>query len=301
MVTGAPVGYVAGNGHLPIPLADGPYRRAHTPRTPKPTGLDWDALKPTCTGCSEKSSEVLDGLCPTCRGVKPTRATKAKPANSGRMTFDQLDDNEIERRYTAPTDAPPALADELDQLEHDDPDVAAAAASLDDMADRATRPDDHVVPDHLTVDVPADLPPTYPAQETTVTSPPFPTYIVDIAVVLRDSENHPDAAVRVARKAVANALVGLNRELTRYGDPAASTMPAPAPSGVRIPPPIGTRASKLRPHHAELIGAYLAGATTVELAGRYGVTDSAVGLYLRKHGIPTRNTRRTTTTGAAPA
>lgn len=297
MVTGASLAYVAGSGHIPIPLAtDQPRRTAHEPTRPKPTGLDWDALRPTCTSCSTKSSEVLNGRCPTCRGVKPTKTKAKKPSNSGRMVFEHLDDDAVERRFTAPTGARAALADDLDHLEHDDPDVATAAATLDDIADQIVRPDDHVRPEHLAA-VPDDLPPTSTSQEATVTSPPFPTYIVDIAVVLRDSEDHPDTAVRTARKAVANALVGLNRELKRYGDPAASTLRAPAPTGVRIPPPVGTRSSKLRPHHAELISAYLTGTTTTDLGRRYDVSPSAIGQYLRRHGIPTRNT----TTGAATA
>jgi hypothetical protein len=296
MVTGTSVHYVSatGTGHIPLPRGDNqPRRTAHAPQPPRPTGLDWDALKPTCSSCGTKSSELVETRCPTCRGVTPTKTPRAKPANSGRMTFTQLDNDQVERRFTPTEPAPTAgLGADLDHLEATDSDVAAAVASLDDVTDRITRPDDHVRPEHLAADH---------AQETTVTSPPFPTYIVDIAVVLRDSENHPDPEVRTARKVVANALVGLNRQLTRYGDPAASTMQASPPTGVRIPPPLGTRGGKLRPHHADLIGRYLAGASTVELGQRYGVTDGAIGLYLRKHGIATRNNRRTTTTGAATA
>lgn len=73
MPTGTPITYVAGNGHVPVPTTnDLLYRRAHQPQEPKPQGLDWSALAPSCTACSRKSSDVgSDGLCPGCRAPAP--------------------------------------------------------------------------------------------------------------------------------------------------------------------------------------------------------------------------------------
>lgn len=134
-----------------------------------------------------------------------------------------------------------------------------------------------------------------------MTSPPFPTYIVDIAVVMRDSENHHDPAVRHARKTVANALVGLNRELTRVGSPAASTAPDENLASPR-------RRVQLADHHDELTRRYIAGETTTALAAAFGVSDgSVVASYLRKHGVRMRprgggsHARKTTTTTGATA
>lgn len=293
MVTGTPVGYVAGTTHIQIPLAtDTPRRTAHEPARPKPTGLDWANLRPTCTGCHEKSSEVLEGLCPTCRGVTPTKTRKTKPASSsGRTVFQHLDDDEIARRFTAPTDENANLAADLDQLEHTDPDVAAAAAGLDDLADRATHPDDHVRPEHLAADQP-----THTGQENTVTSPPFPTYIVDIAVVLRDSENHPDDRVRVARKAVANALVGLNNELKRVGSPAASTA-----ADDELASPRRSNRGALKGNEADIVRRYQAGETSVDLASAYGVSPQTIRNTLHAHGVELRTRWTTPTEGAATA
>lgn len=54
----------------PIPKAtDHRIRPAHAATREKPKGLDWDALKPSCKGCGERSGRLSDeSLCPTCRG-----------------------------------------------------------------------------------------------------------------------------------------------------------------------------------------------------------------------------------------
>lgn len=89
--TGNAVGYVAGTGHIPVPLAtDRVYRTAHKPQTAKPTGLDWskhrapdseqthatpapvvdlpvEAIAWPCRGCSQRSTELVKELCPDCR------------------------------------------------------------------------------------------------------------------------------------------------------------------------------------------------------------------------------------------
>ncbi|HEY1177564.1 MAG TPA: hypothetical protein VGF17_15510, partial [Phytomonospora sp.] len=104
MVSGTSVTYVGGTSHRPLPRVDDNSRRnAHTHQVrPKSTGLDWDALTPTCAGCGQKSGQLGDGgLCPPCRGVVPT------PPKTRKSTYAPLPDDEIERRFTAPADPCP--------------------------------------------------------------------------------------------------------------------------------------------------------------------------------------------------
>lgn len=82
MPSGSPVGYVGARGHRPIPTtSDLLYRRAHAERSPKVTGLDWDALAPACVKCGARSNEVstTDGLCPGCH-PRPARRPDPTPA-----------------------------------------------------------------------------------------------------------------------------------------------------------------------------------------------------------------------------
>lgn len=66
MPTGASVGYVSGTTHVPLPMAGAGYR-PHTPAPArKPSGLDWDALRPHCSACDAPSGELRDSLCPRC-------------------------------------------------------------------------------------------------------------------------------------------------------------------------------------------------------------------------------------------
>ena len=73
MPTGPSMAYVSGSTHVPVPTTDDLlYRRAHTTRPPKPTGLDWGALRPACSGCGARSSEIgTAGLCPACLAPAP--------------------------------------------------------------------------------------------------------------------------------------------------------------------------------------------------------------------------------------
>ena len=85
------------------------YRKAHDPRPPKPTGLDWDALTPTCSGCSQKSGQIDGtGLCPSCRGDKAVNPIQANVTTTGRGTYQELDDHDVAHRFTAPTQTPQA-------------------------------------------------------------------------------------------------------------------------------------------------------------------------------------------------
>ncbi|MBB3041191.1 hypothetical protein [Nocardioides soli] len=161
MVTnlGNATAYVAGTGHRPLPKADEHgYRRAHQPRAKKPSGLDWDALTPHCKTCGQKSGQLDNNdTCPTCRGDAPKTTPKTARRHG---PYQQLPDDEIERRFTAPASAPDntRLGADLADLEATDPKVTAAAAALDDATDRITRPDDHVHADALRVDDTPELP-----------------------------------------------------------------------------------------------------------------------------------------------
>lgn len=80
MVSGTPMTYVAGGDHTGLPTAA---RRSRGPRpTPKPLGLDWDALTPACVLCGTRSGELdAADTCPTCRGVvTPAPVAAPKPA-----------------------------------------------------------------------------------------------------------------------------------------------------------------------------------------------------------------------------
>lgn len=119
---------------------------------------------------------------------------------------------------------------------------------------------------------------TEPTQEVaTVATPDFPPYIVDLAVVMRDTEGHPDPTVRVARKAVANAMVGLNKALR-----AVATPPKPAAGGRR------KYVRLTQEQTEEVIRRYQAGESQRELSKAFNVTQSSVSRVLRRAGVPTR-------------
>lgn len=277
MVTGTSVTYIAGNGHRPIPKADDTvYRKAHTPKPKKPTGLDWDAITPRCTTCGQKSGQLDNtDTCPPCRGIQPNPTRRVRQHGA----YEQRPE-ELERRFTAPTGANHQTSTEPAPP---GPGGDRPAAATEGEAVRQ--------------------PVTRQKEETAMTAPPFPTYIVDIAVVMRDSENHHDARVRAARKVVANALVALNRELTRTGDPAASTRPDELIAA--------RRPSRLDPHREELIASYSSGSSPMQLGKRYGVSDVAIRHYLKREGVAlrsraeaqvlARSSARTTSTGDTAA
>lgn len=117
--TGDSMVYVSGTTHRPIPLAkDLQYRKAHAPVAPKPKGLDWDALRPACTGCGTRSSQLnkLD-LCPTCDPVPatstpadtalspttpaPGRRGGRRPAGEGDRRRAHIDVEKVVEMYTA--------------------------------------------------------------------------------------------------------------------------------------------------------------------------------------------------------
>lgn len=124
--------YTGGTTHRPIPKADSTLiRGAHAPARPRPTGLDWSkhtapdaspapATKPAvarCKGCGNSTPilELRSKLCPVCAAT-------------------------AEQRFHAPLDS------DLAALELTDPAVAAAAAALDEAADRVVHRDDYIRP-----------------------------------------------------------------------------------------------------------------------------------------------------------
>lgn len=141
--TGDPIQYVSSGGFIEPPTAtDVLYRKAHAPQAPKPTGLDWDAITPTCPSCATKSGQIDGtGLCPGCRGDEAVNVIHADVTRYG-DSYQVLGADDVAARFTAPDDT--HLGQDLAQLEATDPEVAAAAAAFDDMVDRITEPEDYV-------------------------------------------------------------------------------------------------------------------------------------------------------------
>lgn len=134
---------------------------------------------------------------------------------------------------------------------------------------------------------------TEPTQEVvTVATPDFPQYIVDVAVVMRDSEGHPDPAVRAARKAVANAMVGLDKALR-----AVDTTPVPVAAVTKTPPaatakPTGKRkyVRLTQEQTEELIRRYVEnGESQGALSKAFNIAQSSVSRVLRQAGVATRS------------
>lgn len=169
MVTGDSVAYVGGTRGIELPRRDDAgVRRPHQPAKPKTTGLDWDAITPTCNGCDQKSGQLAEGgLCPTCRGVKPTKPKKTRRTAFGAV---ELPEDELLRRFTGNDDT--QLGRDLAELEAEDPTVTAAAARLDDAVARAILPEDHVRPENLRTGI--HLVDEAPAQSEPADSSPAP-------------------------------------------------------------------------------------------------------------------------------
>lgn len=103
MPTGSSVGYISGTDGRPLPKAgDQHYRTTHTPVTPKPRGIDFNALRPKCTDCGQPSGQLDDhSRCPTCRGVQ-AKATPTAPTK-GSHTYAHLSPEDIAERFYAPS------------------------------------------------------------------------------------------------------------------------------------------------------------------------------------------------------
>lgn len=107
MVTGTPMQYVASGGFIDAPSAtDITYRRPHPEPKPKPTGLDWAAHTPTCKDCGTRSGQIgAAGLCPGCLGTTAT-VDDAQVNTSGDSAYVTQTDDQINARFTAPTQTP---------------------------------------------------------------------------------------------------------------------------------------------------------------------------------------------------
>ena len=86
MPTGDSLAYIGGGtSHIPVPTTrDLTYRHAHTPKPPKPTGLDWSALIRSCDDCGQRSTELRDGLCPACAAPHAAPVLPAAPTTKGK-------------------------------------------------------------------------------------------------------------------------------------------------------------------------------------------------------------------------
>jgi hypothetical protein len=110
--------YAAATTHRPLPRADEKaYRAAHQPqKAPPATTFDWDWNKAECTGCQTKvaRSTLVDGQCPTCRGVAAPRPTRTRAprehSKDGEQVYVAYDQDELNARYHPPvatlTEAP---------------------------------------------------------------------------------------------------------------------------------------------------------------------------------------------------
>lgn len=184
------VGGANGDTHYPLPNPD---RVVHIePRAHAKPSIDWDEIRrkheerrraegtlddqPTttvvqlrCRWCREPAEELTNDLCPSCVA-------------------------DAEAKFTAPDTT--VLGQDLARLELADPDVAAAAASLDDAIDHVVHREDHI---------------QAPRDEDPMSH--YPDYIRQMADIMAITEGHPDPEVKAARKAVANAFVALNKKL----------------------------------------------------------------------------------------
>ncbi|CAI9417245.1 hypothetical protein [Nocardioides sp. T2.26MG-1] len=212
MVTGTPLAYVAGTSHRPIPMAtdSGVRRTTHTEPTPKPTGLDWDAITPTCTSCSQRSGQLgPGGLCPTCRGVQPTTGKKTRKQGYAAA---QLPEDELLRRFTGPDDTPLGhLEVDPEPTHEEEPAGHPARAELEDEVQHVQRA--------------AQLP-TYSPEAN------LAAQIEHAARVLRDTADAQHPATRLLRLNAIAALEALHlfHQLNHTYAPA-PTHPTPTPVG----------------------------------------------------------------------
>lgn len=107
MVTGENIQYVSTGGFITPKLADDIlYRHAHPEPVKKATGLDWDALTPTCPSCDTKSGQIdATGLCPGCRGVAPT-VDPVGVDSTPYVNYQTLDEHDVAARFNGPTQTP---------------------------------------------------------------------------------------------------------------------------------------------------------------------------------------------------
>lgn len=316
MPTGTAIQYVSSDGHLGLPRAsDTTYRAAHKPAAPKPTGLNWDALRPKCKGCGEPSGQLDgDSICPACRGDIPAKRIHPDVTTARGDAYQALPEADLDAKFRGPGRAPVSVQDELDELEQPEPDVAAAAASYDDMVDRVTRPDDYAQPPAVTPfwDEAANL----------------DAQVTHAARVLRDTYASTHPAVRLLRASTIAALEALHllHELHPQTPAAAppsprhaaagptsaagqegeaSRKPAPRRHVTAAPKPVRPRRTSPNTRNpvdeTAIVTEYQAGDSAPDIARRHGCGAKRIREILDRHGVQRRDDRATRSGGVRKA
>lgn len=265
--------YAGGTTHRPLPRRDDAARTPHTQEArPRLTGLDWDALTPTCSGCGKKSGQLGDGaLCPDCRGVAPTNPKPGK-----RKAYVELPPEELGRRFTGDDTR---LGRDLADLEATDPNVASAAVALDKATQRLTDPEGHAQPAAASIHL-------------------------DTAILLAGTA---DTADPVAKLLHANAVSAIEA-LRLYTEAHLQTpvQAASTPAGMGNGPAAAAEreaarqpARRRRRSHrgtdvdeAAVVREYLAGDTAPAIAKRHGCQPKRVRDILDRNNIERRDDRR---------
>lgn len=323
MVTGDNMAYIGATGGRPIPLAtDQRIRPAHAPQTkPKPTGLDWDALTPACSGCGQKSGQLGAGaLCPTCRGVTPTptpraKVEKGKKKRRPEYAAPELPEDELLRRFTAPDDN--RLAEDLADLEAP---AVAPVSTVEQPEPEQPQPVD-AAPDQQPVEDPIDEPedhtPAYLRRLTTARNPEPVATVTDLPLqyspeanldaqvahaerVLRASHGTTDPVARLLRLNAITAIEALHLH-TELHHP---TLAEPNPPGLgeasrpaarslgedgARPAAKRKRSSRLDPHRDDIVALYKAGTSPAQLGATYGTSDVTIRAFLTRAGVTLRN------------
>lgn len=268
---GNAIAYAGGTTHVPLPRADAvAERRRHNTSRPRPTGLNWDAIRPAdapptpeapatdrCRGCGNDTpvAELRSHLCPVC-------ATAA------------------EERFHAPDTT--TLGRALGELAAQEPTVAAASAKLDAAVHRITHPEDH-------------------------TTPPAPGTgdpVADHCAHLIASTAHAtNPAVRILRSAALSALAAL--DLIANPDDTPLTPPATAPAPEQATPRAGStvprkprRRTRFGPiDEAEVVRRYQNGESAPTIAKDLATTPQRIRRVLDDHHIPRRDDRATRSGG----
>lgn len=287
--------YVAGDGHIPIPMHGDTPRRPTAPPRRIPTGLDWSKHQAPdtpqaapsrppvrrCRWCSTPAEDLVDNLCGSCRA-------------------------EVDRKFHAP-DAT-VLGQELGDLAVEDPAVAEAS----DAVDRIVNRDDHAHP-------PEEEPCSRPMTATTgttgtgqTTAPPdtsapsttrTASSSASTAGVPRADLADAIAYVQAVRDSMAAEIALIDTALAhlRPAEPSAAgghagegesrvspnSTPSQAPAVPTVPP--DRRRKVTAEQHADIVRLYAAGESSGTLAAQFGVTPTTVRRILLRAGVTLRS------------
>lgn len=329
--TGDSLAYVAATGHLDIPRADGHvYRAPHTPKK-KPTGLNWDALTPTCKGCGQKSGQLdATSHCPTCCGdVAKPLPTAATGRN---QTYAEAHPDDLADRFNAPTEPLVDLhlrrevtLDDLTKLptagNQGEPTTRPSAPRATSTSSTSGRAPDAGSAAHREKNPPATQE-TRPAvaggPDSYTPEANLDAQLAHAARVLRTTAASAHPAVVAARTAAIGTLESLHlvHELTKT-PVAASSKGVNAATGhtsaagigkgkpARRPAPAGpttTRRAAADIDEAAVIREYqVDGDSAPTIAGRHGCTPKRIRSILDRHGIARRDDRGTKSGGKRKA